>query len=509
MLTSLRPVRSRRLVALVTALSALLCVVAQADTSAPADTASAQTKTQPPAWSPMSLDTTLAETDARRILAASAVDRATIGYLWTLPAFLHMRQRFTWTRAFTQVYGERGGNPFGQWFLMRQPASPETRDPSPNRDTLYGATFLDVGRSPYVLSVPDVPNRYWSIAMVDAWYYNFAYVGSRTTGQRAAHYLVVGPEWRGTPPAGIAQVIRAPTHSITMYQRIYFRDEQDVPAVQKIQDGIRLQPLARFLDPSASPAVMDPKEVLAVDPLAARDPVDMYRMVNAYIAANPAPQGERALADHVAQVGIGPGVTVPEDAASHEVLREGATRAQNILSAMAVAGLKVVNGWQIPPVGVARRGATADPYMQSLVQVRTIGLNEPEEATYYTTYTDGDGNALTGAHRYEMHFPADAIPPVLVDRFGFWSLTLYDREEYLLVDNPADKYLVRSGDPLVRGADGSLTLYLQPDPPQDRKLRANWLPTPAGRGFTLNLRVYLGRSDVVEGRWAPPAVRKR
>jgi hypothetical protein len=74
------------------------------------------------------------------------------------------------------------------------------------------------------------------------------------------------------------------------------------------------------------------------------------------------------------------------------------------------------------------------------------------------------------------------------------------------VDNPADKYLVRSGDPLVRGADGSLTLYLQPDPPKDRRLRANWLPTPAGSEFTLNLRVYLGTAEVVDGRWAPPAV---
>jgi hypothetical protein len=455
----------------------------------------------------MSLDATLPIDEARRILAAADTERATLGYLWTLPAFLHMRQRFSWTQAFVQVYGERAGNPFGQWFLLRQPTSPQTRDPSPNRDTLYGATFLDVGPSPYVLSVPDVPDRYWSVAMVDAWYYNFAYVGSRTTGQRAGNYLVVGPDWRGTTPPGIAQVIRAPTNSITMYQRIYFRDERDVPVVQKIQDGIRLQPLARFLDPQATAPVLDPKTVLAVDPLAAKDAVDMYRIVNPYIAANPAPATERALADQVAPVGIGPGVAVPTDDAARAVLRDGAARAQRILSAMAVAGLKVVNGWQIPPVGVARRGAVSDPAIQSLVQVRTIGLNEPEEATYYTTYTDGDGQALSGAKRYEMRFPAGATPPILADRFGFWSLTLYDRDDYLLVDNPADKYLVRSGDPLVRGADGSLTLYLQPEPPKDRRLRANWLPTPAGRDFTLNLRVYVGGPSIVDGSWAPPPIR--
>lgn len=453
-------------------------------------------------WSPTKLPA-ITQADARLVLEQADVRRAELGYLYSLPAFLHMRQRFTWVSAFTQNMPEKG-NPFGQFFLLRKPTSSETLDPSPNHDTLYGATFMNLGASPMVLSVPDVPDRYYSVAMVDAYFYNFAYVGSRTTGQRAGNYLIVGPNWHGKKPKGIDAVIVAPTNSITMYQRIFFKSSADVPNVIKLQDQIALKPLARFLDPKAKVDLGDPKQVLAVNPFTATDPVQMFRMVNAYMKENPPPESSKELVEHFVPVGIGPGVAVPENAAAQAVLQRGAELAAQTLAAMDMDGFKVVNGWQIPPANVARRGGAGGTAMQALVQIRTIGLNIPEEAVYYTTYSDGNGQPLSGARRYVMHFTKDDLPPINVEKFGFWSLTMMHRSNYLLVDNPEHKYNVRSADSLRYDKDGSLTLYLQAEPPADHTLRANWLPAPASGEFTLNLRVYLPTARVLTGEYAPP-----
>lgn len=470
-----------------------------------AASAHAQPAADAPRWSIDRLDTTLSADDARRVLREADLRRAELGYLYAVPAFLHLRQRWGWLQGM-RAQGVEPADAWGRFLLLREPTSPETKDPSPNHDTLYGATFLDLSAGPVVLSVPPIPRRYWSVAMLDAWFYNFEYVGSRTTGQGGGHWLIAGPTWRGTAPPGIARTIRAPTDSVNLYQRIWFRDAADLPEVRRLQDRIVVRPLASFVDPTARPRRPDPARVLADAPYAVADPVEMLRLANRYMRENPPPSTDRALVEHLATVGIGPDATLPTDAAGLAVLREGAALAQRTLSAMAVEGSRTVNGWQMPDAGVGRRGAPDGVARQALAQIRTIGLNVPEEAVYYATVADGSGAPLDASRRYAIRFPKGALPPVRSDRFGFWSLTMYDRETLRLVPNAARRYVVRSSDPLAFDPDGSLTLHLQSEPPADPARHANWLPAPAAGRFALNLRVYLGGGAVLDGTYAPPPV---
>ncbi len=49
--------------------------------------------------------------------------------------------------------------------------------------------------------VPEVPeDRYYVLQWIDLFTYNFAYVGSRTTGNGAGAYMVAGPGWQGETP---------------------------------------------------------------------------------------------------------------------------------------------------------------------------------------------------------------------------------------------------------------------------------------------------------------------
>ena len=115
---------------------------------------------------------------------------------------------------------------------------------------------------------------------------------------------------------------------------------------------------------------------------------------------------------------------------------------------------------------------------------------------------DGRGRPLNGAHRYRLRFAPGALPPV----DAFWSLTMYDARDYMLVDNPIDRYAIGDRTAGLRpDADGGLTLYLQHAPPTDAAAHANWLPAPAG-DFYVCLRAYVPHEELLDGRYALPAL---
>jgi hypothetical protein len=128
-------------------------------------------------------------------------------------------------------------------------------------------------------------------------------------------------------------------------------------------------------------------------------------------------------------------------------------------------------------------------------------VNSPNETKYYYQDLDERGERLNGARRYTVTFARGETPPVN----GFWSLTLYD-EQHFFVPNPIKRYSVGTKNKSLKfGADGSLTIYVQPDPPSEER-RANWLPSPDGRAFSLYIRAYWPQVTVLDGTWTPPAV---
>src|SRR5450432_1924102 len=77
--------------------------------------------------------------------------------------------------------------PLNQFFNARSLTNAEYRDGgTPNSDTLYSTAWLDLAKEPLVLSVPDVGDRYYTMEMASLDSDNFAYVGKRTTGTKAA-----------------------------------------------------------------------------------------------------------------------------------------------------------------------------------------------------------------------------------------------------------------------------------------------------------------------------------
>jgi hypothetical protein len=77
----------------------------------------------------------------------------------------------------------------------------DTAIQTPNSDTPYSAAGADLRGEPLVLTVPPIEqDRYYSLQFVDLYTYNFAYVGSRTTGNGGGKYLLAGPIGKATNP---------------------------------------------------------------------------------------------------------------------------------------------------------------------------------------------------------------------------------------------------------------------------------------------------------------------
>ena len=111
--------------------------------------------------------------------------------------------------------------PMGQFANLREYPNASYRDvTAPNADTLYSNAFVDLSKEPWVISWPDMGNRYYVWELYDAWVPVIFDPGARTTGQKAQTYAITGPGWTGTLPDGVKQV-KSPTATVWILARTY------------------------------------------------------------------------------------------------------------------------------------------------------------------------------------------------------------------------------------------------------------------------------------------------
>ena len=130
--------------------------------------------------------------------------------------------------------------------------------------------------------------------------------------------------------------------------------------------------------------------------------------------------------------------------------------------------------------------------------------NSKEEALYPLYSVDSEGQALTGVNNYTLRFAPGQLPPAN----AFWSLTMYELPQSLLVANPINRYLINSPmlPQLKTDADGGITLYIQHESP-GADLESNWLPAPNGP-FVMSMRLYWPKQEALNGTWKQPPLQR-
>jgi DNA sulfur modification protein DndE len=113
----------------------------------------------------------------------------------------------------------------------------------PSNDLLYSNAWLDLSSGPIIMHLPNFGNRYYLMPFMDAWSNVFASLGTRTTGNKAGDYAIIGPDWQGTLPDGV-KTVRSPTNTVWLLGRLYcLRTRDDLEAVHSLQDQITLKSL--------------------------------------------------------------------------------------------------------------------------------------------------------------------------------------------------------------------------------------------------------------------------
>jgi hypothetical protein len=416
-------------------------------------------------------------------------------------------------RVITNVAEPKGTKgPMGHLIKVREYPNAAFRDvTAPNADTLYTTAFLDVGKEPWVVSLPDLHDRYALFPMLDGWTTVFDVPGKRTTGTGAQTFAVTGPGWEGTLPEGVKQY-KSPTSIVWLLGRIYCTGTpEDYAAVHKIQDEVKLYPLSAYgkdwmppegkVDPS-----IDMKTAVR-DQVNNMDAVEYFTLLAELLKTNPPTEADAPMVEKLAQIGIAPG----QDFDKTKFDPAFAKRVPQIAFARIMLHFKFsggdvedINGWGF----TTKTGIYGVNYIQrALVTAIGLGANRPQDAIYPTSMKADSGlikRAYNGSEKYVLTFKKGLTPPVS----GFWSLTMYDAD-YFFVDNPLNRYSISARQPLKANADGSIDLLIQNESPGPDK-ESNWLPAPKGK-FILMMRLYWpneSNPSIIDGSWVIPPVKK-
>jgi hypothetical protein len=375
---------------------------------------------------------------------------------------------------------------------------------TPNSDTPYSHLGMDLRAEPLVLTVPPVEkDRYFSVQLIDAYTFNFAFIGSRTTGNGGGHYLVAGPNWKGQTPQGISGVFRSETELAWAQYRTQLFDADDLDKVKAVQTGYKVQTLSEFLGVAPPPAAGKVDFVAPLTVEAQRASPEFFNVLCFVLTFCPTHPSETALRERFATLGIAGGKTFKPATLTPEVLqavRDGIADAWAEFGAFktnAVDTLKVASG---DVFGTREFLKNNYLYRMTGAVLGIYGLSK-EEAMYPVYFVDRAGVKLDGStNAYALRFAPGGLPPVN----SFWSLTLYELPTSLLYANPLKRYLINSPmlPNLKRDPDGGLTLHVQHVSPGAGK-ESNWLPAPYGPFFMV-LRLYLPKKEALTGAWKRP-----
>lgn len=416
-------------------------------------------------------------------------------------------------RVVTNVAEPKGTRaPMGHLIKLREYPNAQFRDvTAPNADTLYTTAFLDVGDEPWIVSLPDLNDRYALFPMLDGWTTVFDVPGKRTTGTGAQTYAITGPGWEGTLPEGVKQY-KSPTSIVWLLGRIYCTGTpEDYAEVHKLQDEVKLYPLSAWGKEWTPPAgKVDPSidmKTAVRDQVNNMDAVEYFTLLAELLKRNPPYEADAPMLEKLAQIGIVPGQDFDKskfDPAFAKRLPQIGFAKIMLHFKFSDGDIKDIDGWGF----TTKTGIYGTSYTQrALITAIGLGANRPQDAIYPTSKKSAGGvirRAYNGSEKYVLTFKKGLTPPVS----GFWSLTMYD-ENYFFVDNPLNRYSISARQPLQANEDGSIDLLIQHESPGADK-ESNWLPAPAGK-FILMMRLYWpneSNPSIIDGSWTIPPVKK-
>jgi hypothetical protein len=310
----------------------------------------------------------------------------------------------------------------------------------------------------------------------------------------------------GQAPAEL-EIIRSPTRFVGIGGRTQTNGPADYENIHKIQAGMKLTPLSAWGKGNYTPpkSKVDPAIDMHTPPplqIEKMDAATYFARFAELLKDNPPGPLDYPMVHRLERVGFNVGRSFDLNVAPPNIkqaFERGTADGRALVAELGKkAGGEGGKGW----VYTTRSGAYGVDYpYRAAIALCCLGENLPQDAVYPSLSVDSEGRPLDGNARYVLHFDKGKLPPV----DAFWSVTAYDTDGYF-IPNSLNRQALGDRDKLVTNADGSLDLYVEADSPGADN-EANWLPV-AKAPFTLLMRLYSPKAEVLDASWTPPPVRR-
>jgi hypothetical protein len=379
---------------------------------------------------------------------------------------------------------------------------------TPNTETIYAFSWLDLKNGPIVVEVPANV-----LGMVnDFWYRYVTDVGLAGPDRgNGGKFLFLPPDHEGDIPPGYF-TYKSSTYGNSFFVRGFMAKGDPGPGAKNLRDGVRIYRLAQASDPPEQRFVN--LSGRAFDMIHANDST-FYVEVGHVVQEEPGVAQNPELLGLLAAIGIEKNRPFAPDARMQRLLTEAAAVGNATARAIAFATrdeeayLHPDSWWKVGLIGGSHEfqrngvrlldGRTLFHYIAGGVTpamaVKMVGVG----SQYAYTERDGAGNYLDGAKSYALRIPAD------VPAKTFWSVVVYDPQtrSMLRTDHPFPSLSSQTGE-LAANADGSVDVYFGPEAPAGKE--SNWVQTVRGKGWFVILRLYAPLEPWFAKTWRPGEV---
>jgi len=367
----------------------------------------------------------------------------------------------------------------------------------PNVDTLYSTGILDLSQDDLVLTVPNISDgRYWLFPFYDLYGNNFADI-SIIANSPPGDYLIrrasdslqqPGITYTATTANCIPRykgVVDYPTTYGTLLVRILVRGNStaELATVHKYQAGIGLTAVPRTTtQPYTLPAPVLTPSLLQSNATSA--PAQLLDLLARFASFN----GPEILSDiyrvanKLGLAGLAGGVYDQPPSVNLTAIASTAATSIAAVASLPSNLISLGNGWSVLQSSIS--GNFGTNYAARALIAESGYLQLTSEQVIYPSWSagglNGGSTSLSANQSYLITF--SGRPPILSD--GFWSLTVYGGDQYL-VANSLDRYEVgdrtdglkfQGGKGIVYGTnattvDGAFQVLIQP---ADVAPPANW-----------------------------------
>jgi hypothetical protein len=424
--------------------------------------------------------------------------RAVQAYLWAIPLMGFAQ----WQAQIENVFGAKDGD-----LVLYTSYRDKLGVLTANATTPYLGGFVNLTRTgPLVIDVPagEIAGfilDFWQRPIID-----FGLAGPDKG--KGGKYLLLGPGQTVKDTKGYT-VVHSPMNNIFHGIRVLATDPGEA---RKLRDSYRVYPYSKRDNPTRTRIVTpDGRKTEVWQPRG----LAYWKLLAKILNEEPVHERDRIMVATLKPLGIEKGKPFQPDERQKKILGQAALVGEAMARDLSYAKRqKEANLWpgthwknavlleanQETENYTSLDERTAWFYeavtLSAGMTTKTPGVGQ----VYIGVQKDKAGNWLQGGNNYTLHVPLNA--PVK----QFWSMTLYDTETRVFIDN---KYEIPARDSrmdLIKNADGSVDLYFGPKPPKGKE--KNWVPTIPGRGWFAYFRFYAPTEAYFDRSWQLPDIER-